>query len=69
MTTVNAWNPMVLFESKNGKSLLDKENLQKVYEIEKKIKDIDDWKNVCLATSTSDTSCGPESYFSPLMFL
>ena len=34
MTTVPGWNPMILFVSKNEKSLLDKSNLQKIYEIE-----------------------------------
>jgi hypothetical protein len=43
MATVAAWNPMILYESKNGKSLLDKSNLVIVYNIEKDIKNLDDW--------------------------
>jgi hypothetical protein len=60
---------MILYISKNGKSLLDKSNLKIVYEIEQKIKGMKDWKLVCKAASINDLSCGMDSYFSPLAFL
>jgi hypothetical protein len=69
MTSVVGWNPMVLFESKNGKSLLDKSNLEKIYEIEEYIKAMEDWPNICKAMSISDDSCAMDSYISPLTFL
>ena len=60
---------MILFESKNGKSLLDKSNLMKIYEIEEYIKAMEDWPNICKAQSISDVTCAVDSYISPLAFL
>jgi hypothetical protein len=44
MTTVQTWNPMILYISKNGKSLLNKENLRIIYDTEQKVKGLDKWK-------------------------
>jgi hypothetical protein len=60
---------MILFESKNGKSLLDKSNLQVIYDIEQKIKGLEDWPSICQAASINDLSCSNEAYISPLLFL
>ena len=69
MTTVRKWNPMILYESKPGGNLLLKENIDKIYKIEKNIKDLEKWPNVCLATSVSDQACSAEAWASPLVFL
>jgi len=69
MTTVPGWNPMILYVSKNEKSLLDKSNLMKIYEIEEYIKGLEDWPNICKALTISDGSCAGDSYITPLTFL
>lgn len=69
MTSVPQWNPMILYESKNGKSLLEKSNLVIIYNIEKNIKALEDWPNICKAKSISEGACGPDAYISPLTFL
>ena len=69
MTTVKVWNPMILYEAQTGGNILLKSNLVKIYEIEKKMKESEYWKNVCLATSVVDQSCAAASFSSPLMFL
>jgi hypothetical protein len=69
MTTVPGWNPMILYVSKNGKSLLEKSNLVKIYEIEEYVKGLEDWSSICKATSISDLACSADSYISPLAFL
>jgi len=69
MTTVPQWNPMILYESNNGKSLLEKSNLLIIYNTEKDIKDLENWPNICKAKSISDTGCGQDAYNSPLAFL
>lgn len=69
MTSVEAWNPMILYEGLAGGNLLQKENLLIIENIENEIKGYENWPNVCLAASVDDESCASESFLSPLMFL
>jgi hypothetical protein len=60
---------MILYETKIGGNLLLKQNILKIYEIENNIKDLEQWPNVCLASSVDDTTCSTKSWISPLLFL
>ena len=69
LTTKAEWNPIIMFESTDGESLLSKEKLLKLKEIEDLIKAGSQWKQICLATSTQNTACSPAAIQSPTSFL
>jgi len=58
-----------LYRARDGGNLLEKNRLLKIEEMEQKMQSFGKWKEVCLATSTEDTTCSPISYISSLSFL
>jgi hypothetical protein len=77
-TKVKKWSPIIVFFSKNGSNLLDKERLQDINEIQEFIKNIPEWKTLCYADDKKksddpeidDTECHPmESMVTPINFL
>jgi len=69
LTSKQSWNPIVLFRTRDGGSLLDKDRLLKIREYEDLIKAFPGWSDICSATSITDSSCSPSSFTSPLSFL
>jgi hypothetical protein len=50
-------------------NLIQKKFLLKIEQHENKIKEMDQWPNLCLATNVEDSSCSPMSFVNPLSFL
>ena len=49
-------------------NLIQKKYLLKIEEHQKKISEMIEWPNLCLATNVEDSSCSPLAFFSPLSF-
>lgn len=70
MQNTQWWNPVILVNTPNdNESLLEKKNLIKMYEIENKIKALDDWPLFCKAKATDNIACADQAIFSPLAYL
>ena len=69
-TKVDALNPILFYQNRNGGNLLEKENLIKIKNIEDKIRNHKNWDKICLAQSEEDLSCHQtEAFITPLIFL
>mmetsp|Transcript_41135 Transcript_41135/g.62526 ORF Transcript_41135/g.62526 Transcript_41135/m.62526 type:complete len:410 (+) Transcript_41135:38-1267(+) len=69
LTEVTDWNPLLHFRSRDGETLIQKERLIKIRDYEQVLLQNEMWKDVCLATSTDDTSCSPAAFVSCLAFM
>ena len=68
--TISDLNPTIMYENRNGGSLLEKANLLKIEQLENTIKERTKWKMTCYAVSEFDSSCDPlKSFVSPLFFI
>ena len=64
---MNEWFFTGIYECDDCDNLFVPEKLKKIAEVDKKIREMPEWKNICYATSTQDSSCNAaESYVSPV---
>jgi hypothetical protein len=65
------WNALILYTSPSqSDNLLDKKYLLMIENLEEKLQELPDWKNLCKATSVYDETCSlTEAFVSPLVFL
>ena len=70
MQNTQWWNPVILVRTPDDQeSLLKKENLLKMLEIENKIKALKDWPLFCKAKAADDPSCADQAILSPITYL
>jgi len=60
------WTLNIMYEQEGGNSIFTKERLLKIQETETYVKERPAYTLTCLAASTQDTSCHPDTLLSPL---
>lgn len=70
MQTVESWNAIILIKGLyDDTNLLNKQNLLRIDDMEKKLKELEDWPLFCKAMDANNESCSDSAISSPISYL